>query len=288
MSSSAGSALSARRALQYRKQVEGESMADYSQIDRSPLLNFLFYPRKDTSSCPEGAFDLLVPVETGISVACRFYSGHSTWPWILYFHGNGEVAGDYDEIAPLYHQRKINLAVADYRGYGASGGSPTFTHLIGDSHRQFAAVREELYRKGLNQDLWVMGRSMGSLPAVDLAYHYPELMKGMIVESGFASVTRLIRHLNLPARGLDLDPIEQERLAMIRQIAVPALIIHGGMDMLVPVREAQDLYHLLNSSKKKLVVIPQADHNTLLFTDLKQYFGEIQEFVESTKRESSP
>ena len=260
-------------------------MADYSQIDLSPLLSFLFYPRRDTTFCPEGAFDLLVPVEKGISVACRFYAGHRDWPWVLFFHGNGEVASDYDEIAPFYLQKKINLAVADYRGYGASGGSPNFTHLTQDSHLLFEAVREELSRKGLSQNLWVMGRSMGSLSAVDLAYQYPEKMKGVIVESGFASVTRLIKHLNLPARGLNLDPIEQERLAMIRQITVPALIIHGEMDTLVPVREGKDLYHQLNSSKKKLLIIPNADHNTIMFTDLEQYFAEIQEFIESTKPE---
>ncbi len=258
-------------------------MADYTQIDRSPLLSFLFYPRRDTTPCPEGAWDLLVPVEKGISVACRFFAGHPGWPWILFFHGNGEVASDYDEIAPFYHQKEINLAVADYRGYGASGGSPGFAHLVRDGHLVFKAVREELSRKGLKEGLWVMGRSMGSLSAVELAYHYSEEMKGLIVESGFASVTRLIKHLNLPARGLNLEPIEEERLAMIRQITVPALILHGEFDMLVPLQEAKDLYHHLNSSKKKLVIIPHADHNTIMFADLKQYFSEIQEFVQGTK-----
>jgi alpha-beta hydrolase superfamily lysophospholipase len=263
-------------------------MADYSQIDRSPLLSFLFYPRRDTTPCPEGAWDLLVPVEKGISVGCRFYSGHPGWPWILFFHGNGEVASDYDEIAPFYHQIGINLAVADYRGYGASGGSPGFAHLIRDGHLVFNAAREEFSRKGLEGNLWVMGRSMGSLSAVELAYHYPGEMKGLIVESGFASVTRLIRHLNLPARGLNLGPIDEERLAMIRQIDVPALIIHGEGDILVPLPEARDLHHNLNSSKKRLVIIPNADHNTIMFTDLKRYFSEIQEFVQGTQRPQTP
>ena len=260
-------------------------MADYSEIDRSPLVSLLFYPRQDTTPCPEGAFDLLVPVNQWISVACRFYSGHESWPWVLFFHGNGEVAGDYDEIAPLYHRQKINLAVADYRGYGASGGSPTFTHLFEDGRRVFEAVREEIARKGMNRDLWVMGRSMGSLSAVDLASHYPGQMNGMIVESGFASVTRLIRHLNLPARGLALDPIERERLDMVRRIAVPALIIHGEQDVLVPVKEAEDLFQNLISPRKKLVIIPGADHNSILFTDLNRYFAEIREFLEGTRKE---
>jgi len=107
------------------------------------------------------------------------------------------------------------------------------------------------------------------------------------VESGFASVTRLVKHLNLPARGLDLEPIERERLAMIRQITLPALILHGELDTLVPVREAGDLYRHLSSSRKKLVVIPRADHNTILFTGLEQYFSEIREFVEGTKTQTA-
>jgi alpha-beta hydrolase superfamily lysophospholipase len=53
--------------------------------------------------------------------------------------------------------------------------------------------------------------------------------------------------------------------------------------MLVPLQEAKDLYHYLNSSKKKLVILPNADHNTIMFADLKQYFSEIQEFVQDTK-----
>jgi alpha-beta hydrolase superfamily lysophospholipase len=258
-------------------------MADYSQIDRSPLLSFLFYPRKDLTPCPEGAFDFLVPVEDKIAVSCRFHAGHKNWPWILYFHGNGEVVSDYDQIAPFYHQKEINLAVADYRGYGASGGSPNFTNLIKDAHLIFQAAQEELAKRNLAEDLWVMGRSMGSLSAVELAYHYFNRMRGMIIESGFASVTRLIRHLNIPARGMDLEPIEQERIAMIREISSPALILHGEYDMLVPLQEAKDLYQLLNSSRKKLVVIPNADHNTLMFAGLQRYFDEIQGFINTTR-----
>ena len=258
-------------------------MADYTQLDQSPLLSFLFYPRRDFTRCPEGAFDLLVPVEGEISISCRLYQGDKAWPWILYFHGNGEVVSDYDEIAPFYGERGINLAVADYRGYGASGGSPNFTHLLNDAKPVFNGVREELSRRRLKKDLWVMGRSMGSLPAVELAYHYPGQMKGMIIESGFASVTRLIKHLHLPSGDIHLAPIEEERLAMVRKVSTPALILHGEFDTLVPLQEARDLDRLLGSTRKKLVIIPGADHNTIFFSDLNRYFTEIRDFIDQTQ-----
>jgi uncharacterized protein len=254
-------------------------MADYSSIDTSSLLGFLFYPRRDHAPCPDGAFDFFVPVAEGISVAVRFYPKDASRPWILSFHGNGEVASDYDALAPLYHRHGANLAVADYRGYGASGGSPSFAHLISDGRKILQAVARALSEKGLGAHLWVMGRSMGSVAALDLAGHCPEKIRGLIVESGFASVTRLIRHLGLPARGIDLEAIEEERLALIRNIRVPALVIHGERDRLVPLSEGKDLFRTLGSPEKKLVIIPGADHNSVLAYGRDAYFEAIRSFV---------
>lgn len=254
-------------------------MTDYSSIDQSPLIGFLFYPRRDFSPCPDEAFDFFVPVAPGISVSTRFYGKDKGRPWILYFHGNGEVVSDYDEIAPLYHRQEVNLIVADYRGYGASGGSPAFTHLIADSRKVLEAVTEALREKGLNSNLWVMGRSMGSVAALDLAHRFPDKIKGLILESGFASVTRLIKHLGLPSRGIDLKAIEEDRLAMIRDIRLPALIIHGEQDNLVPLQEGKDLYQLLASAQKKLVIIPKADHNSVMYYGMEEYFQALREFL---------
>jgi len=258
-------------------------MPDYSQFDNSPLVGFLFYPRRDFTSCPRGSFDFFVPVEQGVSISCRFYVGDERWPWILYFHGNGEVVSDYDEIAPFYHRKGINLVVADFRGYGSSGGSPNFTNLVQDAPPILEAVKKELLQKGLPQDLWVMGRSMGSICALEIADRHPDKIKGLVVESGFASVTRLIKHLGLPARGIDLEPLEQERMNRIRKISVPTLIIHGEWDNLVPLQEAKDLFATLGAAQKKLVIIPRADHNNIMFAGPDQYFEAIQKFIETTK-----
>jgi pimeloyl-ACP methyl ester carboxylesterase len=169
-------------------------MTDYTRIDQSPLLYYLFYPRKIFTAPPLGTFDFFVPVEGDISVSCRFYAGNNSWPWILFFHGNGEVISDYDSIFPFYHHRGLNLIVTDYRGYGASGGMPNLTNLINDAHTIFKAIQKELPVRKFKEDLWVMGRSLGSISALELAYHYPESIKGLIIESGFISVVKLIRH----------------------------------------------------------------------------------------------
>jgi pimeloyl-ACP methyl ester carboxylesterase len=209
--------------------------------------------------------------------------GHHKWPWILFFHGNGEVVSDYDEISPLYHQKELNLVVADYRGYGVSSGIPTITDLAQDAHTIFKKVKEELSIKNLRKDLWVMGRSLGSISALELASHYQGEMKGLIIESGFPSVVRMMTHLGVPAHGMDLQKIDQECLKRIQKIFVPTLIIHGEQDWLVPLENAKDIYQHLGTKEKELVIIPSATHNDIMLVGFKEYFDSLQQFIEKTK-----
>jgi len=258
-------------------------MIDYSPIDQPFLLQFIFYPRKEFTPCPANAFDFSVLVGEGASIFCRFYVGHHEWPWILFFHGNGEVVSDYDEISPFYHQKEINLVVADYRGYGASTGVPTLSDLVQDAHLIFKGVKEELTKRNLRKDLWVMGRSLGSISALELAYYYQEEMKGLIIESGFPSVVRIMTHLGMPAQGMGLEKIDQICLERIKKIFLPTLILHGEQDSLVPLENAKEIYRHLGTQGKKLLVIPSATHNDIMLVGFKGYFNALQEFIERTK-----
>ncbi len=257
-------------------------MIDYSPLDQPFLLQFVFYPRKDFTPCPKNAFDLFVAVGGNVSISCRFYAGHREWPWILFFHGNGEVVSDYDEISPFYHQKKINLVVADYRGYGASSGSPTLTDLVKDSHIIFREVREELSRRNLRKDLWRMGRSLGSIAALELASQYQQQMKGLIIESGFPSVVRIMFRLGIPAPVMGREKIDRECLEKIKEVFLPTLIIHGDQDSLVPVENAKTIYQHLASLQKELLIIPLATHNDIMLVGFKDYFNTLQRFIEKT------
>lgn len=255
-------------------------MPDYSAIDNSQLINFIFYPRDDFTTCQGNCFDISVPVAQDVEVACRMYYRDQAWPTILYFHGNGEVASDYDGISTLYLKEGINLLVADYRGYGGSTGLPTLNNLAPDANAIFATVREELTRRDFSGRLWIMGRSLGSLSAIELALRHGDAFGGLIIESGFASILSITLHLDLPMpEGIDPGVILEECLAMVRQITIPALIIHGEWDNLVPVREAHQLHEQIGSNQKELLVIPQADHNDIMFTGIERYFDAIRRFV---------
>lgn len=259
--------------------MEASRAMDLSFLDQPSILSFIFYPRKEFKNHPGNGFDLFVPVESEISISSRFYLGHSQWPWILYFHGNGEVVSDYDELAPFYHQIEVNLVVADYRGYGASGGEPTLSHLLRDSHKIFLAIKEELLKRELRDEVWVMGRSLGSLSALELASLFHEEIKGLIIESGAISMVRVFRNLGVPIDGRTVEKIDREWEEKVSGISLPSLIIHGSRDRLVPVEEGRQLYRCLGSTEKKLLIIPEATHNDILWVGFKNYFKAIHDFI---------
>ena len=102
-----------------------EAELDYALLDGAGAAGSIFFPRPDPGPPPTGASDHLIEVEPGVSVAARFYVLGPSHPTVLFFHGNGEVVGDHDNFAPLYHEAGLNLFVAEFRGYGKSGGRPS-------------------------------------------------------------------------------------------------------------------------------------------------------------------
>ena len=129
-----------------------------------------------------------------------------------------------------------------------------------------------------------MGRSLGSISGLELAYHYQKEMQGLMIESGFPSVVRILFHLGIPSPVTGLENIDQECLERIKKIFLPTLIIHGEQDSLVPLQNAKEIYQHLGTKEKKLLVIPSATHNDIMLVGFKDYFKAIQQFVEESDR----
>ena len=122
-------------------------------------------------------------MEADVSIHCRF-TEKPEFPSILYFHGNGEIVSDYDGFAHLFNAAGANLVVADYRGYGDSTGTPAFATMIEDAHRICAAVKKN-WPAASSALTYIMGRSLGSVSALELAAADNGECKGLIIESGF-------------------------------------------------------------------------------------------------------
>jgi len=252
---------------------------DYALLDSVGLHRLVFYPRQDWTPPPPGATDHLIPVGDDISISCRFYRIDHESPTILYFHGNGEVVCDHDWVAPLYHKIGVNLFVADYRGYGKSGGQPTFADTAADTQVIFAYFIDTLLTGRSSQDIFVMGRSLGSLSAIELASSHPDVLKGMILESGSGNLARLFRYVHMTSNVTWLEDFEKACWALAEAITIPSLMIHGDQDMVIPYDDGVLTYEHIGATNKKLLTVADAGHNDILLVGMDDYFEAIRELV---------
>ena len=254
-----------------------------SILDHPEILRILFHPRRITGpaySTP-GIRLIDVDIERGITIGGRLYPAGSTSPAILYFHGNGEIAADYDSIAPLYTQIGITLLVMDYRGYGRSTGTPKASTLLTDAVAVFKSAGELFDGNHLDPcRLYVMGRSLGSAAALEIAVHGEAKIAGLIIESGFADTFGLLARIGgiqIPDAKYDSGGIGN--LSKVGRVSVPTLIIHGENDILIPHTEGVQLYENCAAEQKRLVLIPGAGHNDIMYAGREQYFQAIKEFT---------
>ena len=164
---------------------------DLSFLDRPEILKIAFHPRKSSiKPSRPNAKNYFIEVEKGIKIGCRFYSKRLDFPSLLIFHGDGATVDDYDLFAPFFNEIGINPFVVDYRGYGFSDGIPTMTNMIQDSHKIFKGFSEIVQEHGSRRSLFVMGRSLGSIPAIEVVYRHQNDVQGLIIESAPASNLR--------------------------------------------------------------------------------------------------
>ena len=186
-----------------------------------------------------------------VVVGARFHPAAATAPTILFFHGNGEIVADYDELAPFYQRQGVNFFPVDYRGYGRSTGDPTVSAMMRDCHEIFRFARQWLPEMGYPGPLVVMGRSLGSASALELAAAYPDQVAALIVESGFAYAGPLLQLLgvNLAAIGFK-ETAGFRNIDKIRAYPGPTLIIHAEHDHIIPLSDGQALYDAAGASRQ--------------------------------------
>jgi alpha-beta hydrolase superfamily lysophospholipase len=264
--------------------MSADATRDYRVLDRPDVLQVLFHPRRTEGPVDGGDRfrELLIPVDDDVSIGARFYPAPDPAATILFFHGNGEIVPDYDAIAPLFGRTGVNFFVVDYRGYGISGGQPTVSAMMRDAHRIFRFVVDFLGERAIEGPLIVMGRSLGSASALELAASYTDRISGLIIESGFAWAGPLLELLGIAPGRIGLDRSAGfANLEAIRKYFGPTLVIHAEFDHIIPFSDGQALYDASPAETKVLIMIRGANHNDIFIRGMDYYLEAIHTLVET-------
>lgn len=255
-------------------------------LDAPEIVSRLFYPRsaqRGSSTIPNTQDGVvMIDPQEAIMIGYRMYQPETPEAVILLFHGNGEVAADYDFIAGQYLSMNVIFIVADFRGYGWSSGMPLTSTLLTDAEVVAKALPEILGERD-SLPKYIMGRSLGSAPAVHLAYTFPDLFKGLILESGFSDMPSVLRHLQIPvdlSRVTDMPIGNAKRL---ESVAMPLLVIHGEADNLLPIENGEKLFAASVAENKTFLRVRGAGHNDILMRAGASYFDALKKLMNETR-----
>jgi pimeloyl-ACP methyl ester carboxylesterase len=256
-------------------------------IDNPTVSNMVFYPRKipiPTNLGPSIKI-LKFEISKNIMIGGFFYLNDASFPTILLFHGNGEIAADYQYFLDFFFDCRVNLAVVDFRGYGFSSGHPVYSSLISDALPVYNEFYKWMIEKNVKDSLFLLGRSLGSACVSEIGSHNPNSLKGIIFESGFASMYNMMTRLfRVSGPGITPDGLSEfSNDTRIRKFQKPVLIIHGTQDFIIPSSEGKLIYdNIPEGIEKKLVLIEDAGHNNI-FSFKEEYTTPLKDFIDKHK-----
>jgi fermentation-respiration switch protein FrsA (DUF1100 family) len=142
-----------------------------------------------------------------------------------------------------------------------------------------------MHNNNLNDSLFILGRSLGSICASEIGAHNPEGLRGIIFESGFASaynmMTRLFRVSSPEITPESLKEYSND--TRIKKFKKPVLVIHGTADWIIPTEEGILIYKILPEIvEKNLILIEGAGHNNI-FSFKNEYITPLKEFISKYK-----
>jgi pimeloyl-ACP methyl ester carboxylesterase len=214
---------------------------------------------------PKGQ-NVFVQAADGIRIHAWHVPGPPNAPLVMYFGGNAEdvswMLGETDAVS------RVGWLLVDYRGYGASEGSPSEAALVADAllwYDRFSPQAKKII---------ALGRSLGSGVAVRLAAE--RKVDALILVTPFDSMVAVgKRHYPFLPVSLLLKH-RFDSISRAPKITAPLLCVVAMRDSIIPPEHAKLLYDAWGGPKR-WVPLEEAGHNTVDAHPL--YWQNIQKFL---------
>ncbi|CAB04038.1 Serine aminopeptidase S33 domain-containing protein [Caenorhabditis elegans] len=153
----------------------------------------------------------------------------------------------------------------DYSGYGFSSGTQSEKNMYADVR----AVYEHILKTRPDKKIVVIGYSIGTTAAVDLAASNPDRLVGVVLIAPLTSALRMF--CNNPDK-------ETTCIDKICHINTRVLICHGDHDQRIPMTHGMALYENLKNPVPPLIV-HGANHHSIISGEYIEVFTRIASFM---------
>lgn len=204
---------------------------------------------------------------------------------VLAFHGNADLARWMvpwaDEVA-----RRTGSAVvlAEYRGYGGLGGTPTYPGVAMDAVAALHLVRESLGVRG--DRLVLYGHSLGSAVAAELTRMV--VPRALVLESPFTSARDMAARLGVPGIGSVfplVSRVHYDTIERVRALSTAVWVAHGSRDGVVPARMGRAVFAAA-ARHGELLLVDGAGHNDVAAVGGERYWRWLADGILGEQRTS--
>jgi alpha-beta hydrolase superfamily lysophospholipase len=190
---------------------------------------------------------------------------------IVHLHGISDNRESGVWIAERYVPKGYDVFTFDLRAHGQSGGE--FVTYGCREKRDVVAALDAVHA----DRAILFGGSLGAAIALQAAPLDPRIV-GVIAYSTFTDLRSIVmdrkpwiatrwdaeQAIAIAERRAHFKADEASPLRAAPQIHVPVLLLHGGRDRETLPRHSQRVFEALTTLKKKLLIVPRADHNDVL------------------------
>lgn len=179
---------------------------------------------------------------------------------VYFLHGNAQNVSAHVVNVSWLPPEGYNVFLLDYRGFGASTGSPDLEGTLLDS----ITGLEWVTTRSPDTPIFVLGQSIGGSLAI-LAVTDPRLQsasqpRALIIDGAFAGFRMIAREklnqswLTWPFQAplSALIPADREPVKVVDEIDRPLLFIHSKTDPIVPFHHGEKLYQAASEPKQFL------------------------------------
>lgn len=192
---------------------------------------------------------------------------------ILMFHGNAENLSSHVFNLAWMVEKKTDVLIFDYRGYGLSEGTPYPKGVVEDGLR-FLNLAYDKFKEGQYKNLIIYTQSLGgaiALRALEEVSWRNEISL-LVLDSTFRSPQDVARS---KLGGLLWWTISSEYTAdkNLSHLTMPLLVVHASKDPVIPIKLGRELYEKAPSTKKVFWQLdePDAYHGNVFFINKGEY-----------------
>ena len=233
-------------------------------------------------------------ISDSIPIDCWYSSVDSARGCVILFHGITVNKAWLLREAAMFRHWGYNTLLVDFRGHGLSGGLNSSFGV--EETEEVGKAFDYAISKG-NSKIILFGVSMGAAVCIKSVAEGRVKPAALIADMPFGS---LHHHIRSRARtlGFPSEPFgalvsfwigvqqgyngfSHDVRDYAKKLDCPVLVEWGKKDVFVTEEEISEVYANIPSSKKKLLVYPEADHESFLKLDPETWQKEVRQFLES-------